>query len=94
MQLSGSDFYRAYRPSACDLRLYLHHKGVPAAEPGPYEQVIRHLGDAHGGARAARRLCVCRRQSRLPNDTTPRYDQAAAKLAWQRTLDWFNKYLR
>jgi carboxymethylenebutenolidase len=28
------------------------------------------------------------------NDTTPRYDEAAAKLAWQRTLDWFNRYLR
>jgi carboxymethylenebutenolidase len=28
------------------------------------------------------------------NDTTPRYDDAAAKLAWQRTLEWFNKYLR
>jgi carboxymethylenebutenolidase len=28
------------------------------------------------------------------NDTTPRYDEAAAKLAWQRTIAWFNKYLR
>ncbi|HUI58524.1 MAG TPA: dienelactone hydrolase family protein [Bryobacteraceae bacterium] len=28
------------------------------------------------------------------NDTTPRYDEAAAKLAWQRTIDFFNKYLR
>jgi carboxymethylenebutenolidase len=28
------------------------------------------------------------------NDTTPRYDEAAAKLAWDRTLAWFNKYLR
>jgi carboxymethylenebutenolidase len=28
------------------------------------------------------------------NDTTPRYDKAAAELAWQRTLDFFNKYLR
>lgn len=28
------------------------------------------------------------------NDTTPRYDEAAAKLAWQRTLAHFNKYLR
>jgi carboxymethylenebutenolidase len=28
------------------------------------------------------------------NDTTPRYDEAAAKLAWQRTLAWFDKYLR
>ena len=27
------------------------------------------------------------------NDTTPRYDEAAAKLAWQRTLPWFKKYL-
>jgi len=28
------------------------------------------------------------------NDTTPRYDKAAAELAWQRTLEHFNKYLR
>lgn len=28
------------------------------------------------------------------NDTTPRYDEAAAKLAWSRTLEFFNKYLR
>jgi carboxymethylenebutenolidase len=28
------------------------------------------------------------------NDTTPRYDEAAAKLAWQRTVGWFNKYLK
>jgi carboxymethylenebutenolidase len=27
------------------------------------------------------------------NDTTPRYDKAAAELAWSRTLDWFKKYL-
>ena len=28
------------------------------------------------------------------NDTTPRYDEAAAKLAWQRTIDFFNATLR
>ena len=28
------------------------------------------------------------------NDTTPRYDAAAAKLAWQRTVDFFNKNVR
>ena len=28
------------------------------------------------------------------NDTTPRYDEAAAKLAWTRTVDWFNKHVR
>ena len=27
------------------------------------------------------------------NDSTPRYDRAAAELAWQRTLAWFAKYL-
>ncbi len=27
------------------------------------------------------------------NDTTPRYDEAAAKLAWQRTIDFFKKEL-
>jgi carboxymethylenebutenolidase len=28
------------------------------------------------------------------NDTTPRYDKTAADLAWQRTVDWFNKHVR
>jgi carboxymethylenebutenolidase len=28
------------------------------------------------------------------NDTTPRYDEKSAKLAWQRTLDFFNKHVR
>ena len=27
------------------------------------------------------------------NNTTPRYDEAAAALAWERTVDWFNRYL-
>ena len=27
------------------------------------------------------------------NDSTPRYDQAAAELAWERTIDWFRRYL-
>ena len=34
------------------------------------------------------------KQHGFHNDTTPRYDETAAKLAWTRTLDWFNKYLR
>lgn len=28
------------------------------------------------------------------NDTTPRYDEAAAKLAWQRTIDFFKEKLK
>jgi len=27
------------------------------------------------------------------NDTTPRYDEGAAKLAWERTLAFFDKHL-
>jgi carboxymethylenebutenolidase len=33
-------------------------------------------------------------QHAFHNDTTPRYDEAAAKLSWQRTLDFFNQHLR
>jgi carboxymethylenebutenolidase len=28
------------------------------------------------------------------NDTTPRYDEAAATLAWSRTIEFFNANLR
>jgi len=28
------------------------------------------------------------------NDTTPRYDETAAKLAWKRTIEFFNQHLR
>ena len=34
------------------------------------------------------------KQHGFHNDTTPRYDEDAAKLAWSRTLEFFNKYLR
>jgi len=27
------------------------------------------------------------------NDSTPRYDEQAAELAWSRTIDWFRRYL-
>ena len=30
----------------------------------------------------------------LNNDTTPRYNEQAAKLAWERTVAFFNKTLR
>ena len=28
------------------------------------------------------------------NDTTPRYDEAAAKLAWERTIAFFDTHLK
>jgi len=34
------------------------------------------------------------KQHGFHNDTTPRYDETSAKLAWTRTLEFFNKYLR
>lgn len=34
------------------------------------------------------------KQHGFHNDTTPRYDAEAAKLAWTRTLEFFNKHLR
>ena len=34
------------------------------------------------------------KQHGFHNDTTPRYDEESAKLAWARTLEFFNKYLR
>jgi carboxymethylenebutenolidase len=37
---------------------------------------------------------ITKRNHGFHKDTTPRYDEAAAKEAWQHTLDWFNKYLR
>jgi carboxymethylenebutenolidase len=33
-------------------------------------------------------------QHAFHNDTGARYDEAAAKLSWQRTLDFLNKHLR
>ena len=34
------------------------------------------------------------KQHGFHNDTTPRYDEESAKLAWTRTLEFFNKHLR
>jgi carboxymethylenebutenolidase len=34
------------------------------------------------------------KQHGFHNDTTPRYDAEAAKLAWERTLDFFKKNLK
>ena len=34
------------------------------------------------------------KQHGFHNDTTPRYDEASAKQAWTRTLEFFNKHLR
>jgi carboxymethylenebutenolidase len=57
--------------------------GWPAYDTALTEAKVPHEGHVYKGA-----------QHGFHNDTTPRYDEAAAKEAWERTLDWFNKYLR
>jgi carboxymethylenebutenolidase len=57
--------------------------GWEAFDKALTEAKVPHEGHIYKGA-----------QHGFHNDTTPRYDEAAAKEAWQRTLDWFNKYLR
>jgi carboxymethylenebutenolidase len=53
-----------------------------------YDKALTAAGVVHEG------YIYPKAQHGFHNDTTPRYDEAAAKLAWQRTIDWFNKYLR
>jgi carboxymethylenebutenolidase len=57
--------------------------GWPAFDTALTEAKVPHEGHVYKGANHG-----------FHNDTTPRYNEAAAKEAWQRTLDWFNKYLR
>jgi carboxymethylenebutenolidase len=57
--------------------------GWPAYNAALTDAHVTHEGYIYAGANHG-----------FHNDTTPRYDEAAAKLAWQRTLDWLNKYLR
>jgi carboxymethylenebutenolidase len=59
------------------------NEGIPAYEAAlktnnKVYQVYMYEGKQHG----------------FHNDTTPRYDEESAKLAWSRTLEFFNKYLR
>jgi len=58
-------------------------EGWPAYEAALKANHVNYTGYVYEGANHG-----------FHNDTTPRYDQVAAKLAWQRTLDFFNKYLR
>jgi carboxymethylenebutenolidase len=57
--------------------------GWPAYDAALSAAHVTHEGYVYAGANHG-----------FHNDTTPRYDETAAKLAWQRTLDWLNKYLR
>ncbi len=57
--------------------------GWPAFDEALKANNVMHQGYVYDGANHG-----------FHNDTTPRYDEVSAKLAWTRTIDWFNKYLR
>ena len=59
------------------------NKGWPAYEAALKANNVRHQAHFYPGT-----------QHGFHNDTTPRYDEAAAKLAWSRTLDFFKQHLR
>jgi predicted RecB family nuclease len=47
VRLTASDFITYWRPSLCELRVFLHEKGEPEAEPGAFDEVMRRLGIRH-----------------------------------------------
>jgi carboxymethylenebutenolidase len=58
-------------------------EGWPAFDAALTQANVPHEGHVYKGANHG-----------FHNDTTPRYDEAAAKEAWQHTLEWFDTYLR
>ena len=92
---AGAPFYGA-QPSAADTArikapLALHYAGLdqrinagwPAFDDALKTNNVIHNGYIYEGVNHG-----------FHNDTTPRYDEAAAKLAWTRTLDLFDKYVK
>ncbi|AWI54521.1 carboxymethylenebutenolidase [Aquabacterium olei] len=57
--------------------------GWPAYEAALKRSGVRHEAHIYPGT-----------QHGFHNDTTPRYDEAAARVAWQRTLAFFERHLR
>ena len=84
-QVSAEDAARIQAP------LLLHYaandQGVNRGWPA-YEEALKANGKTYTA------YIYENTQHGFHNDTTPRYDEAAAKLAWQRTVDFFNAHLR
>ena len=47
MRLIASDFVTYHRPTKCELRVFLRHKGEKEAEPSPFDEVLQRLGLRH-----------------------------------------------
>jgi carboxymethylenebutenolidase len=59
------------------------NKGIPAFEEALKANKVRYEMHTYPNT-----------QHGFHNDTTPRYDEAAAKLSWQRTVDFFNRNVK
>ena len=46
-RLVATDFFSLYRPSECELRVWLRQQGAEEAPPGPYARVLMDLGLEH-----------------------------------------------
>ncbi len=92
---AGVPFYGNHPPSSEAVKvkspLLIHFAGIDerinAGWP-PYEAALKAAGASYTAHTYAGT------QHGFNNDTTPRYDAAAAKLAWERTLAFFNQHLR
>lgn len=47
MRLTATDFISYYRPTTCELRVFLRHRGDPEAEPSAFDLVLQRLGRRH-----------------------------------------------
>ena len=94
--LGGAVPFYGGQPAAADVAkikapLLIHYAGLDARINGgwpAYEEALKankadYAAHIYEGANHG-----------FHNDTTPRYDEKAAKLAWERTLAFFNKNLR
>ncbi len=84
-QVSADDAAKIKAPLL--LHFAANDQGVNAGWP-PYEAALKANGKTYTA------YVYENTQHGFHNDTTPRYDEAAAKLAWQRTLEFLNKHLR
>ena len=92
---AGAPYYGAAPPAAevpkIRAALVLNYAGMderingmwPAYETALKAAGVKHEAHVYAGT-----------QHGFHNDTTPRFDEAAAKLSWQRTVDHFNKTLK
>jgi carboxymethylenebutenolidase len=92
---AGVPYYGA-APAATDVAkikapmLVLHGEADTRLAGGwpAYDAALTQAGVAHEGH------IYPKAQHGFHNDTTPRYDEAAAKDAWTRTVAWFDKYVK